>query len=151
MVGVLPYLALQLKAIVLGFVLLIGANPTEDDLRTHDTALLVSLVLALISVLSGTRNLAVTEHHQCMMPAIAFESVVKLLAFLAVGVFVIFGLFDGVTDLFEKALAAPQLEEFWQRELNWPAMLMQTYLAMVAVVCLPRQFHVTVVENNASQ
>ncbi|HLV16988.1 MAG TPA: PAS domain-containing hybrid sensor histidine kinase/response regulator [Pseudomonas sp.] len=151
MVGVLPYLALQLKAIVLGFDLLIGANPTEYDLRTQDTALLVSLVLALFSILFGTRNLDVTEHHQGLMLAIAFESVVKLLAFLAVGVFVIFGLFDGVTDLFEKALAAPQLEEFWQRELNWPAMLMQTYLAMVAVVCLPRQFHVTVVENNASQ
>lgn len=151
LVGVLPYLALQLKAIVLGFDLLIGANPAEYDLRTQDTALLVSLVLALFAILFGTRSLDVTEHHRGMMLAIAFESLVKLLAFLAVGAFVTFGLFDGFTDLFEKAKASPELEAFWQKEVNWPAMLVQTYLAMVAVVCLPRQFHVTVVENNAPQ
>ena len=151
LVGVLPYLALQLKAIVLGFDLLIGADPAEYDLRTQDTALLVSLVLALFAILFGTRSLDVTEHHRGMMLAIAFESLVKLLAFLAVGVFVTFGLFDGFTDLFEQAKASPELEAFWQEEVNWPAMLVQTYLAMVAVVCLPRQFHVTVVENNAPQ
>ena len=151
LVGVLPYLALQLKAIVLGFDLLIGANPTEYDLRTQDTALLVSLVLALFAILFGTRSLDVTEHHRGMMLAIAFESLVKLLAFLAVGVFVTFGLFDGFTDLLDQAQASPELEAFWKEEVNWPAMLIQTYLAMVAVVCLPRQFHVTVVENNAPQ
>src|SRR5690606_22612654 len=151
MVGVLPYLALQLKAIVLGFDLLIGADPAEYDLRTQDTALLVSLVLALFAILFGTRSLDVTEHHRGMMLAIAFESPVKLLAFLAVGVVVTFGLFDGFTALCEQAKASPELEAFWQEDVNWPAMLVQTYLAMVAVVCLPRQFHVTVVENNAPQ
>ncbi|MGH8486338.1 MAG: hybrid sensor histidine kinase/response regulator, partial [Pseudomonas sp.] len=76
-----------------------------------------------------------------------FESLVKLLAFLAVGAFVTFGLFDGFDDLFSKAKLAPRLEGFWSETINWPSMVVQTGVAMMAIICLPRQFHVTVVEN----
>ena len=109
LVGVLPYIALQLKGIVLGVNLLIGASPS---LKGQDTALIVSLILAVFTVLFGTRNLDVTEHHRGMVLAIAFESLVKLLAFLAVGVFVTWGLYDGFGELWSEARQTPELNEF---------------------------------------
>jgi Na+/proline symporter/signal transduction histidine kinase/CheY-like chemotaxis protein len=147
LVGVLPYIALQLKGIVMGVNLLIGNGAGASGTSAQDTALIVSLVLALFTILFGTRNLDVTEHHRGMVLAIAFESLVKLLAFLAVGAFVTYGLYNGFGDLLSQAKASPELENFWAETVNWPAMMMQTGLAMIAIICLPRQFHVTVVEN----
>ncbi|MBG6286852.1 PAS domain-containing hybrid sensor histidine kinase/response regulator [Pseudomonas nitroreducens] len=146
-VCVLPYIALQLKGIVLGVNLLIGAGPDSGGIRAQDTALIVSLILALFTIVFGTRNLDVTEHHRGMVLAIAFESLVKLTAFLAVGIFVTYGLYDGFGDLMDKARVAPQLNEYWKETVHWPAMLLQTGVAMTAIMCLPRQFHVLVVEN----
>ncbi|VVO58335.1 PAS domain-containing hybrid sensor histidine kinase/response regulator [Pseudomonas fluorescens] len=147
LVGVLPYIALQLKGIVLGVNLLIGAGADAMGVRAQDTALIVSLVLALFTIVFGTRNLDATEHHRGMVLAIAFESLVKLFAFLAVGAFVTFGLYDGFDDLFNQAMLAPRLEAYWKETINWPSMVVQTGVAMMAIICLPRQFHVTVVEN----
>lgn len=147
LVGVLPYIALQLKGIVLGVNLLIGAGADAMGTRAQDTALIVSLVLALFTIVFGTRNLDATEHHRGMVLAIAFESLVKLFAFLAVGAFVTYGLYDGFDDLFDQAMLAPRLEEYWKETINWPSMVVQTGVAMMAIICLPRQFHVTVVEN----
>ncbi|WAC44648.1 PAS domain-containing hybrid sensor histidine kinase/response regulator [Pseudomonas sp. SL4(2022)] len=147
LVGVLPYIALQLKGIVLGVNLLIGEGASASGTSAQDTALIVSLALALFTILFGTRNLDVTEHHRGMVLAIAFESLVKLLAFLAVGAFVTYGLYNGFGDLFSQAKASPGLEKFWEQTVNWPAMMTQTGLAMIAIIALPRQFHVTVVEN----
>jgi len=146
-VCVLPYIALQLKGIVLGVNLLIGAGPDSTGIRAQDTALIVSLILALFTIVFGTRNLDVTEHHRGMVLAIAFESLVKLAAFIAVGIFVTYGLYDGFGDLVDKARVAPQLNEYWKETVHWPAMLLQTGVAMTAIMCLPRQFHVLVVEN----
>jgi Na+/proline symporter/signal transduction histidine kinase/CheY-like chemotaxis protein len=147
LVGVLPYIALQLKGIVLGVNLLIGASADATGSRVQDTALVVSLVLALFTIVFGTRNLDVTEHHRGMVLAIAFESLVKLFAFLAVGAFVTYGLYDGFDDLISQAMIAPRLETYWKETVNWPSMIVQTGVAMMAIICLPRQFHVTVVEN----
>ncbi|MCP8467759.1 hybrid sensor histidine kinase/response regulator [Pseudomonas sp. ZM23] len=146
-VCVLPYIALQLKGIVLGVNLLIGAGADAGGIRAQDTALIVSLVLALFTIVFGTRSLDVTEHHRGMVLAIAFESLVKLTAFIAVGIFVTYGLYDGFGDLLDKARVAPQLAEYWEETVHWPAMLLQTGVAMTAIMCLPRQFHVLVVEN----
>jgi Na+/proline symporter/CheY-like chemotaxis protein len=151
LVGVLPYIALQLKAIVLGVDLLTGAQSDADGTRGPDTALLVSLILALFTILFGTRNLDVTEHHRGMMMAIAFESLVKLLAFLAVGVFVSYALYGGPHALLQEARQSPRLAEFWREAVNWPALLVQTGMAMIAIICLPRQFHVAIVENTEAQ
>ena len=147
LVGVLPYIALQLKGIVLGVNLLSGAGAGANGTGAQDTALIVSLVLALFTILFGTRNLDVTEHHRGMVLAIAFESLVKLLAFLAVGTFVTYGLYNGFGDLFSQAKANTELADFWAETVNWPAMMTQTGLAMIAIIALPRQFHVAVVEN----
>ncbi|MFT0212756.1 hybrid sensor histidine kinase/response regulator [Pseudomonas sp. F1_0610] len=147
-IGTMPYLALQLKGIVMGVNLLSGNEPNST---TYQTALIVSVALALFAILFGTRNVDVTEHHRGLMYAIAFESVVKLLAFIAIGLFVVFGLFDGVFDLVGQATQAPQLQSYWEQTVNWPAMLVQTCVAMMAIYTLPRQFHVAVVENNQSR
>ena len=146
LVGVLPYIALQLKGIVLGVNLLVGTTPSPT--RNQDTALIVSLILALFTILFGTRSVDVTEHHRGMVLAIAFEALVKLLAFLGVGAFVTWYLYDGFADLLQRAAQAPALEGFWSQTISWPHMLVQTGLAMTAIICLPRQFHVAVVENN---
>ena len=66
---------------------------------------------------------------------------------MAVGAFVTYGLYDGFDDLFNQAMLAPRLEEYWKETINWPSMVVQTGVAMMAIICLPRQFHVTVVEN----
>ncbi|MCY1491089.1 Sensor histidine kinase RcsC [compost metagenome] len=147
LVSVLPYIALQLKGIVLGVNLLTGSVGDSTGTRAQDTALIVSLVLALFTILFGTRNLDVTEHHRGMMLAIAFESLVKLLAFLAVGIYVTYGLYGGFDNLLLQAKAAPELKEFWSETVNWPSMVVQIGVAMMAIICLPRQFHAAVVEN----
>ena len=150
LVSVLPYIALQLKSIVLGFNLLTGTGVslTGGEVSSSDeTALVVTLVLALFTILFGTRSLDATEHHRGMMLAIAFESLVKLLAFIAVGVFVTFILFGGVGELVERATSSPALEEYWQRETMHMNLAFQTLIAILAFLCLPRQFQVAVVEN----
>ena len=147
-VGVLPYIALQLKGIVLGVNLLTGASANSTGMHAQDTALIVTVALALFTILFGTRNLDVTEHHRGLMFAIAFESLVKLMAFIAVGRFVFYGLYNGFGDLWQQAKDAPKLEAYWNEATNWPAMIVQTSVAMMAIYTLPRQFHVTVVENN---
>src|SRR5690606_35153354 len=151
LVSVLPYIALQLKSIVLGFNLLTGTGVslTGGEVSSSDeTALVVTLVLALFTILFGTRSLDATEHHRGMMLAIAFESLVKLLAFIAVGVFVTFILFGGVGELIERATSSPALEEYWQRETMHMNLAFQTLIAILAFLCLPRQFQVAVVENS---
>ena len=74
-----------------------------------DSTLLVAAVLAAFTILFGTRHLDATERHEGMVAAVAFESLVKLLAFLAVGLFVTYGMYDGFSDIFTRAAAHPQL------------------------------------------
>jgi len=151
--GVLPYIALQLKAIAMGFTLL-TADPAsglwlndEPGPLWQDTALGVALLLAAFTILFGTRQLDATEHHPGLMLAVAFESLVKLLAFVAVGVFVTWFLFDGldsvnpfrVDDALVESMFAPD-----SLRLSFFTILL---LSMLAAFCLPRQFHVAVVES----
>ena len=150
LVSVLPYIALQLKSIVLGFNLLTGTGVSltgGDAGSSEETALIVTLLLALFTILFGTRSLDATEHHRGMMLAIAVESLVKLLAFIAVGVFVTFMLFGGVGELVERAANSPELQDYWQRDTLRMNLLFQTLIAILAFLCLPRQFQVAVVEN----
>jgi Na+/proline symporter/signal transduction histidine kinase/PAS domain-containing protein len=144
LVGVLPYIALQLKAVSSSFAVL--ARPGAS---LPDTALLMALLLALFAILFGTRQVVSSENHHGMVLAIAFESVVKLIAFLAVGLYVTYGLFHGFGDAYAQALALPQVGGLVQ-DGGWQlGFLTQTLLAMSAVLCLPRQFHVAVVESTA--
>lgn len=150
LVGILPYLALQLKGIVLGVNLLTGNHGITNDQQSQDIALFVTVALALFTILFGTRNLDVTEHHRGLMFAIAFESLIKLMAFVAVGLFVVYGLYNGMSDLWSTARTEPSMDEFWKTQFNWPHLIVQTCVSMMAIYTLPRQFHVTVVENNVT-
>ncbi len=143
-VGVLPYIALQLKAVSSGFEVLAGTP--ADAAHLVDGALTIALMLAAFAILFGTRDLVSTENHHGMVLAIAFESLVKLAAFLAVGVYAVYWLRNGIGDAYTHALALPQISSAMSD--SWRiGFFSQTLLAAAAIICLPRQFHVTVVEN----
>ncbi|MEM9122883.1 MAG: PAS-domain containing protein, partial [Pseudomonadota bacterium] len=153
-VGALPYIALQLKAIANSFTILTdgvaGADTFADPVATpilSDTAFIVTILMMVFTVLFGTRHVESTEHHRGMMLAIAFESIVKLLAFLAVGFVITFGFFDGPRALFSQVAADPELASVFTSGINGVNFVATTVLAALAFLCLPRQFHVTVVEN----
>jgi Na+/proline symporter len=144
-IGSVPYIALQLKGIQMGFEVISQSSGLAPPLSSN-LSLYVALSLALFAMLFGTRNMDASEHHRGLMWAIAFESLVKLLAFLAIGLFVIFGVFDGFADV-----AANVRENVEYQKLFSPWRLpegfgVQLVLSMAAILCLPRQFHVTVVE-----
>jgi Na+/proline symporter/signal transduction histidine kinase len=156
-IGILPYISLQLKAISNSFTIVlqypwiimpdkVGALPVMQD-----TALWVALILAAFTIAFGTRHLDAAEHHEGMVAAIAFESLVKLLAFLAVGVFVTFGIYNGFGDLFERAAADPKLSPMLTPlegvAGSYASWVWLTILSMMAIMFLPRQFQVTVIEN----
>ena len=147
LVGVVPYVALQLKAVAQAYAVLTG----ELDGGTPLVALVVAVALAGFTIAFGTRHLDNTERHEGMVAAIAAESVVKLLAFLAVGAFVTWGLFDGLGDLFARALAEPSLRGLLQADPARPFAFDQWFALLVlagfSVLLLPRQFQVAVVEN----
>ncbi len=157
-IGVVPYIALQLKAISRSFTILreypavVMPDPAATQPIWHDTAFVVALLLALFTILFGTRHLDASERHEGLVAAIAFESIVKLLAFLAVGLFVTLGLhgWGGGSELAlawvsragedaAQALIQPHLGGFG----DWFAI---SFLAALAVMFLPRQFQVAVVE-----
>ncbi len=146
LVGVVPYVALQLKAVASGYALLTGTPAAGSS-----TALLVALLLAGFTIAFGTRHLDNTERHEGLVAAIAAESVVKLLAFLAVGAFVTWGLFGGPEALFTRAMAVPEIGRVLRADPLKPFAYDQWFalmaLAMLSVLMLPRQFQVMVVEN----
>lgn len=154
--GIVPYIALQLKAISASFSTmlqypdsLVSAAP-ESLPFLQDNTFYVAMLLAAFTILFGTRHLDATERHEGLVAAIAFESVVKLLAFIAVGVFVTFGMYDGFDDLFSKAAAVPELNALLVQggaAGNYTTWASLTVLSMLAIILLPRQFQVAVVEN----
>ena len=148
--GSVPYIALQLKAIAMGFNVLSATGSGYEQLSPaawNDSAWYITLALAVFTVLFGTRHLESTEHHRGMIQAVAFESLIKLVAFAAVGLFVGYGLFNGFGDLFTRVQEADLLGTLTTDHVEAPAFITQTLIAMLAIVCLPRQFHVMVVEN----
>ncbi|MEM7496946.1 MAG: ATP-binding protein [Pseudomonadota bacterium] len=132
-----PYIALQLQSITASFEAISGA--------THQTrtAFWVACGLAAFTILFGTRTINANERHHGVVAAIALEAVVKLAALLAVGIFAVWGVADGIGDIFER-----MPEEMVDPDTVFgPRWFTMTLLAGAAVLCLPRQFQVTVVEN----
>jgi Na+/proline symporter/signal transduction histidine kinase len=149
-IGMIPYIALQLKAVsssldTIVLPLATWAGPVQPMLG--DPPLFVAMSLAAFAVLFGTRHIDATEHQHGLMLAIAVESIVKLVAFLAVGIFVTFVMFDGPFDLFGRALARPETAAVLTTGTSFGTMAAMTLLSLCAIILLPRQFHVTVVEN----
>jgi len=149
LVGIVPYIALQLKAISTTFLLLVR-GPGRDlgpDAAFDRTSIVVAAVLAAFAILFGTRNVDVTERHEGMVTAIAFESIVKLIAFLAVGIWVTYVLHRGPGGLFRAAAGRAELAPLLTFQGPWDSWLWILGLSFLAVLLLPRQFQISVVEN----
>src|SRR2546429_2609120 len=151
-IGTIPYIALQLKAVSASLTTILAqAGPAHEAMQPvlGDIALYVAIAMAIFAVLFGTRHIDATEHQDGLMLAIATESIVKLVAFVGVGVFVTFWMFEGPLSLFAQALERPDTAAVLSREPAPGTLLAMTLLSLFAIVLLPRQFHVTVVENNS--
>jgi Na+/proline symporter/CheY-like chemotaxis protein len=150
-VGMIPYIALQLKAVSASVsTILTEASPAgAAQPLVGDVALFVALAMATFAVLFGTRHTDATEHQDGLMLAIAAESIVKLMAFLAVGVFVTFVMFHGPLALFARALEEPRAAAALTGLPQLAPFCAMTLLSLFAIVLLPRQFHVMVVENHS--
>lgn len=153
-IGTIPYIALQLKAISRSVdTLLIEFNNGFPSATAPfgDITLFVTAILALFAVLFGTRHADATEHQHGLMLAIAMESVIKLIAFLAVGIFVTWFMFGGVSDLFAQAAENPNVQDIVYKGFSFNNFLILTFLSLSVFILLPRQFHVAVVENTSDK
>ncbi|MCB1717057.1 MAG: histidine kinase, partial [Candidatus Competibacteraceae bacterium] len=155
-IGIMPYISIQLEAIALSFAVLRQypavnmVDPAETGVLWLDTSFYIALLLIVFAILFGTRHIDTTERHEGLVAAIAFESVVKLLAFLAVGLFISYSVYDGLGDIFSRAQELPEL----RRLLDFSAIpggfggwLSLTFISMAAFLFVPRQFQILVVEN----
>ncbi|WP_163923550.1 PAS domain-containing hybrid sensor histidine kinase/response regulator [Photobacterium sp. Alg240-V54] len=141
-VGVLPYIALQLRGITIGVEYIAPELHHQFGLSSINIALMVACGLAIFTIFCGTRHIDSTEHHRGMMMAIAFESVVKLVAFLVIGFFALMLLKE------QPQQAASGLQALASKPFNGGSFSIHLLLTMAAILCLPRQFHTIVVENN---
>ena len=143
-----PYIALQLRAIAVSFSVITPSSGLGSIWPLSDTGLVVAGILAAFTILFGTRHLTADERHQGIVAAIAVESLVKLLALGAVGMFVVFSMWGGPAAMFAAIAENPEMQQITSFESvgadRWVTLL---FLSGVAVLCLPRQFQVTVVEN----
>ena len=148
-VGVLPYIALQLKAISQAIAVLLG-HPAQDanavTLPIGNMDLVISIVLAAFTILFGARHSDATEHQRGLMLAIAVESVVKISAFILVGIYVVYGMNEGMVNLIDTAMTQEEAYLF-NTGIHGGALLTVSFLSFVCIFLLPRQFHVTFVEN----
>ena len=138
LVATTPYIALQLQSVTRSYQVIVG------EVNVTATAFAIAAGMALFTILFGTRNLDANERHHGVVAAIAVEAVVKLIALLAVGVFVVYGIADGVGSIFEDVDFETVYGETDIFDARWVTL---TFLSATAIICLPRQFQVTVVEN----
>ncbi|MCC2690711.1 MAG: pleC 4 [Rhizobiaceae bacterium] len=151
-VGAVPYIALQLKAIAGSVSLMVehySGSPPRFDPFVSDISLIIAGLLALFAVLFGTRHADATEHQDGLVLAVAVESVVKLAAFLSVGIFVTFFLFGGPQDLVRELAANPGVDAALGYPTSLATWLVLTTISGFAIIMLPRQFFVMIVENRS--
>lgn len=150
LLGIAPYVSLQLKAIFSTFDIITYSNIPQPEWQGFlSYRLLIVVLLILFTIIFGVRRLAPTEKHQGVVVALAFESVIKLIAFLSAGIFLVYFLFDGFGDLLNKIVQNKALRTIQQSPgspsfLSWASFMI---ISMSTILCLPRQFHVGVIEN----
>ena len=159
LLGIMPYIALQLKAVVSSFALVSGIQDSTLAITSNSsslalpTGLILTIILSVFGVIFGARRLPSAERHEGLIAAVAFESLVKLVSLLSVGIFVTWFLFDGFSDILHRF--ENSFPELFDRLFTLhhaesrgfiPSSTMLV-LSMGAILLLPRQFHVMVVEN----
>jgi len=155
-IGIIPYISIQLKAVATSLQVIIAGPWWTDDFihpphGIDDLSILVAVTMGAFAILFGTRHIDTTEHQHGMILAIAVESVVKLVAFVAVGVFVVYGMMGGWSEFLARAAAEPRITALYSGGLEGGRWFTMTFLAACAVLLLPRQFHVAAVENASGE
>jgi len=157
--GIMPYIALQIKAVVTSFSLVSGVSDSLIYLHEADrsvslpTGLALAVILSIFGVIFGARRLPSSERHEGLIAAVAFESVIKLISLITVGIFVTWYLFDGFGDILHRFQNHyPELFDrlFTLHPLETNGLIPSStmlFLSMGAIILLPRQFHVMVIEN----
>ena len=144
--GIIPYLGLQIKSIISTFVIITGKVEWAAN-----AGLIITVLLGLFIIIFGVRRLDLSERHGGLVFAIACESIVKLTAFVLVGAFVTWGLFEGVTDISERIQSSGYTAKLMfgaEGGTNYTEWLAVSVLGMLGILFLPRQFHMAVIENN---
>lgn len=146
-VGVVPYISLQLKAVSETFDILSASK--EQASIYMDSTFYIAVLLAVFAALFGTQTANASRRRSGLMFTVAVESVLKLVFFIAIGVYATFYLFDGTSDLYNQISALENFEELttfsnMEATINWYFMIA---LSFFAIFLLPRQFHASVVEN----
>jgi Na+/proline symporter/signal transduction histidine kinase len=149
--GAIPYIALQLKAMTSSVAMALVSLDAGRAVASSDEyaylPIAIAAILAGFAMAFGTRHIDATEHQDGLVIAIAAESLVKLAAFLAVGVFVTWGMFDGLGDLGRKAISDPAINLVVGKQPDPALWATITLLSAFGIILLPRQFHMAVVEN----
>lgn len=147
LIGIVPYIALQLRAITGSFAAVTGLADKPVP-WFGDVAALVALAMMMFAILFGTRRMSLAEQHSGLMDAVAFESIIKLVAFFCVGIFISYGMFDGVADIFVQAAQSADVSPVLQGQTGGGFVYVtHILLGAISMFCLPRQFHVSYIEN----
>ncbi|HEV7307551.1 PAS domain-containing hybrid sensor histidine kinase/response regulator [Ensifer sp.] len=149
LVGAIPYIALQLKAISSSVAAMINTSDYGIGAGQSfiDLPLLVTLFLACFAIVFGTRHTDATEHQDGLILAIAMESLVKLVALVTAGFYIVFVIFNGPAHLWSLAQQSPAVQQALSYETPIARWILLIVTSAFAIIMLPRQFHVTVVEN----
>lgn len=146
--AIVPYISLQLKAISETFNVITKHNIISNSIL-NDTTFYIAILLAIFAAFFGTQHTDASERHKGIITAVALESIIKLVFFVAIGIYVTFYLFNGPSDIYQQASLLPNFESQQtinglEGGFNW---FFLSLLSMIAIMLLPRQFQVTVVEN----
>lgn len=147
LIGVIPYIALQLDSVSQSVAILVGIDVSWSG----NVGAYVAILMALFAILFGTQSSSASDKHPGLMLTVAFASLVKLVALLVVGIYVCYVMFDGILDLFGQAQLHPQSQQIIQSDSAVWVYLSHMLLGVCSMFCLPRQFHVNFVENNGSE
>lgn len=151
--GVIPYISIQLKAVTTGIDIITAHHYSFFQADAHfylDASFWVTGAMVLFTVLFGTRKIDPNERHEGLVAAIALESIIKLLAFWVIGIFVLFFIYSSPKELFESAYANEEIRKLFSLKTSgvsvttWNTLML---LSGFAILLLPRQFHISVVEN----
>lgn len=148
--GTLPYISLQLKAVSETFEIMSDDTSYVSTTVIDDSTFYVALLLAIFATFFGTQNTDASEKHKGIIATVAFESVLKLVFFLVIGVYVTYYLFDGTTDIYNQISKSGNFKQLTtlsgvEDGFNWFFLI---GLSFMAIFLLPRQFQVSVLENN---
>lgn len=148
-IGIIPYISLQLKAIGLCLITFTNYN-APSKINVNDSVFYFSLILIVFTILYGARNIDASEKHKGLIAAISFESIVKLFGFILVGLYVSFYIFSSPFDIFSQYQTAQLtnvLPNIFQNQFNGVSWLFVMIISALSMILLPRQFQVAIVEN----